>query len=221
MEETKSPARKKTKTVAASSDKENAVAVSSGKAWVSYMNNQGEHFYVTRNDDISGLLDPVEARKMALKDFYENHVRSDGAASKKAPAIPRPSPVASSSDIVVAKADTPEKEFGEWTPQSIFSTPPKCKKCNQCPCIVDSELDEAYDICDDLRSNGYEFEKHNEARKTLYRFFAMALFGHTGKGNRKKLPSCVVGWVRMNFPDENDTYMGHKDANKDNKKKEE
>ena len=227
MEATKSPVKKKAKkavnskkTVVASSDKEN-VSVPSGKVWQSFMSNQGEHIYVARNEDVTGLLDPVEARQMALQEFYEKHVRSHDITAPVAvvAVAAKPSPVPSAVGVLgqpsppsVQADSSPEKEFGGWTPESIFSTPPKCKSCTKCPCIVDTTLDEAYEICDDLRSNGYEFQNHNLARKKLYRFFAIELYGHTGKGKRKVIPGCVVAWVRMHFPDENDKYMGHRDG---------
>ena len=48
-------------------------------------------------------------------------------------------------------------------------------------------------------------------RKSMYRSFTYLKFGHLGKGNRVKVPNCVVEKIRSMYPEDDDVYMGHYD----------
>lgn len=80
-----------------------------------------------------------------------------------------------------------------------------CKHCGCTLCYVHS----IYDL---LCERGEEMEEEKCANRNirfaLYRIASEQYHGHLGKGNRKKLPTCIVGNIRDLFPDARRNYIG-------------
>jgi hypothetical protein len=85
-----------------------------------------------------------------------------------------------------------------------------CHICNEDPCnwnlygraIVHSvRSSRSIDSVVSLSDN-------KSCRYNAYGMYARLKSGYLGKGNCKKLPSCVTDGIRANFPDPNDTYVG-------------
>ena len=53
--------------------------------------------------------------------------------------------------------------------------------------------------------------RNNAIRKTAYKLYSYLKFGHLGKGRRIVNPRCLTSKIREKWPDENNSYMGHKE----------
>ncbi len=49
-------------------------------------------------------------------------------------------------------------------------------------------------------------------RKSCYKAYIYLSYGHMGKGNRERIPNCVLAEIRKQWPDEEESYMGHHDS---------
>lgn len=83
-----------------------------------------------------------------------------------------------------------------------------CNLCEESPCIATVHGEEA------IVSGGEEANIHGERTNSARRRYAYCVFvrlwvGYTGRGNRVKLPDCVLKTIRDAFPSEE--YMGHRD----------
>jgi hypothetical protein len=99
-------------------------------------------------------------------------------------------------------------------------TPPKCKHCEQTPCILNwnsgSDLDDEMSqyeymmkVGDDAIDSGL---LAREVRCDLYRIATCFHHGHLGRGVRKELPLCVVGEIKDSFPAKGGNYTGFKEG---------
>jgi hypothetical protein len=59
-------------------------------------------------------------------------------------------------------------------------------------------------------------QPRNEIRKQAYRAFVLSWKGHQGKGQRVRIPPCVLAGIRNVWPDPNGSYMGHFDSSMTN-----
>lgn len=82
-----------------------------------------------------------------------------------------------------------------------------CEYCKYDPCVIEQYAFEGIDTVHSLEFSGMSA---NECRKKLYRFYFLSMYGPAGKGNRTRLPACVVAKVRELFPSGNGEYMGFK-----------
>jgi hypothetical protein len=66
----------------------------------------------------------------------------------------------------------------------------------------------AFDACENNKD-----KQPNQRRHGLYRQMALIMNdGPSGKGNRLKLPNCVLVGVRALFPDPDKVYTGHQEV---------
>jgi hypothetical protein len=84
-----------------------------------------------------------------------------------------------------------------------------CCDCGDVPCLWESNVDSMKlfsETTDDKEA------KPNQQRHSMYRQMALIINdGPSGRGNRVKLPSCVLAGVRELFPDPAAVYTGHLD----------
>jgi hypothetical protein len=86
-----------------------------------------------------------------------------------------------------------------------------CANCQENPCIATIFGVEA------IRMGHQEAEIRGEegnsaCRHHSYRAFIHLWMGFTGRGNRVKLPSCVLDIIRGTFPDDTgDGFVGHRE----------
>ncbi len=82
-----------------------------------------------------------------------------------------------------------------------------CVQCERVPCVWENNQEEMVNF-DKANIDGDA--PPNEHRHGLYRQMALIINnGPSGKGNRMKLPECVVNGVRKLFPDPDALYTGH------------
>jgi hypothetical protein len=65
------------------------------------------------------------------------------------------------------------------------------------------------------KSSG-ELVNNNTARYHLYKMFTYLKYGHLGKGNRVRIPSCVQDMIREHFPDPSNQYTGFREPDGNN-----
>lgn len=85
---------------------------------------------------------------------------------------------------------------------AVWSDPEPCKHCEELPCVVKG-LRECLEEEFDRVWTTYEQAEDPHPRiirNALYRKASYELGGSMGKGNRKKLPDCVVHWIRDLHP---------------------
>lgn len=63
----------------------------------------------------------------------------------------------------------------------------------------------------DIRAEETDYSAQSY-RKAAYRQYALWKYGKLGSGNRKVLPSCVVGIVRRTYPSPDGRYMGFRQS---------
>jgi hypothetical protein len=92
-----------------------------------------------------------------------------------------------------------------------------CEACNSSPCVlsdVDPDLDQDKTLYEYLAHVGESMQdggqSNKEIRYELYRIATKAINGHLGKGNRKKLPTCVTADIKDLFPESTGDYVGFK-----------
>jgi hypothetical protein len=79
--------------------------------------------------------------------------------------------------------------------------------CGDIPCVWEANI-ESMRLFSESRND--EEATPNQQRHSLYRQMALIINdGPSGRGNRVKLPSCVVSGVRELFPDPVLVYTGH------------
>jgi hypothetical protein len=84
-----------------------------------------------------------------------------------------------------------------------------CNHCEHVPCVWERNK-ESMKMFDTAEHD--EDTEPNKRRHALYRQMALIINdGPTGKGNRLKLPTCVVSGVRGLFPDPESNYTGHRE----------
>ena len=87
-----------------------------------------------------------------------------------------------------------------------------CPHCSQYPCIWYSLEEGVAELADPLMAADVEAK---QIRYTVYRHCSLELFGNTGKGNRKKLPQCVVNEIHDCWPAASlEDYTGFKEGSK-------
>lgn len=90
-----------------------------------------------------------------------------------------------------------------------------CMECNEEPCFWYQFQEQVIAACEVMefsrRNDDLPPLTNNELRKLCYREFSLAIHGSLGKGNRIRLPACVVQFIRDKYPDENLAYMGFKE----------
>ena len=94
-----------------------------------------------------------------------------------------------------------------------------CDHCCTAPCEWENHKDSMIlDVeiwLDIYRTNGLTSKpKPNEIRKECYRLFSFIINGRLGRGNRRKLPDCIVHKIRETYPNEegnDEGYMGFKE----------
>ena len=84
-----------------------------------------------------------------------------------------------------------------------------CKYCSKFPCIVD---DEFKNKVAERRSLLPPSKSAKQARFFLYKFASRYIKGWLGRGNRVRLPSCVVQLIQSQFPSDDGLYVGFKEA---------
>ena len=95
----------------------------------------------------------------------------------------------------------------EWT---------KCLICGDTPCIwmeYGSRVITDTPVHLEFHAGTAGLSRHfapNEYRKAAYRVFTLLAYGPQGRGNRVKLPQCVVDRIREQWPDPRGQYMGHR-----------
>jgi hypothetical protein len=85
-----------------------------------------------------------------------------------------------------------------------------CVDCGEYPCVWDDNQPTmvAFDACESNKD-----KQPNQRRHGLYRQMALIMNdGPSGKGNRLKLPNCVLVGVRALFPDPDEVYTGHREV---------
>ena len=89
-----------------------------------------------------------------------------------------------------------------------------CDYCKENPCVWVTNCEDMR-LCDESEHGlltGDDIPNASLRRKGIYRQMALTIAGGpTGRGNRMKLPMCVVNGVRNMFPAEDSKYMGHMD----------
>ncbi len=110
--------------------------------------------------------------------------------------------------VIVHAMATPVKEEEEYE---------LCPDCFNSPCFLVQGLHGSIlqhyeeDLCDDLE--GLPMYNNKAIRHRLYIRSVHWIHGPTGKGNRKKLPECVVQVIRDIAPaDPGTNYIGFKDS---------
>jgi hypothetical protein len=85
-----------------------------------------------------------------------------------------------------------------------------CIDCEEFPCLWDANQP-AMVAFDEAEND--DAKQPNQRRHGIYRQMALIINdGPSGRGNRLKLPQCVVDGVRNLFPDPGAFYTGHKEA---------
>jgi hypothetical protein len=84
-----------------------------------------------------------------------------------------------------------------------------CMECGYTPCIVLQEYNNITEIGETHEEMG---KSNNEIRFALYGYMSKALYGYLGKGNRRKLPGCVIREVHDSYPEKDgETYTGFRE----------
>jgi hypothetical protein len=89
-----------------------------------------------------------------------------------------------------------------------------CPHCDCDPCLWEEFREEING--DEVLAAIDQSQPRNEIRKQAYRAFVLSWKGHQGKGQRVRIPPCVLTGIRNVWPDPNGCYMGHFDSNKTN-----
>ena len=83
----------------------------------------------------------------------------------------------------------------------------QCNKCGNSPCVWE---DNKHDMMLFAKIRSEHFSELNQQCHIMYCQMALVINnGPSGRGNRLKLPECVVWGVRSTFPDPGDHYTGH------------
>jgi hypothetical protein len=81
-----------------------------------------------------------------------------------------------------------------------------CSDCGYSPCVFLQEYETITAICDEHDESECT---NNQMRFKLYRYMTRILFGYLGKGERRKLPPCVIREIHDHFPKSHDEeYVG-------------
>ena len=86
-----------------------------------------------------------------------------------------------------------------------------CKDCKATPCEWQLYGKTIYDAVLVYFTNCSPSDistRNKSCRFSAYQMYTRAKHGYLGKGNRTPIPSCVVRYIRKNFPDTNDKYVG-------------
>ena len=91
-----------------------------------------------------------------------------------------------------------------------------CDVCHTVPCFVYQFQEQVIASCEVMEitrrcNDDVPPLTNNERRKWCYKEFTRAIYGSLGKGNRVRLPACVLEFVRNKYPDQNHAYMGFKE----------
>ena len=87
---------------------------------------------------------------------------------------------------------------------------PMCGTCGGTPCDwiqYGDSIVEAGDQALELHKKGGS----NLVRKKMYSTYTYIKYGHLGRGERIRIPSCVLDKIREHWPDVSGKYMGHKE----------
>ena len=101
-----------------------------------------------------------------------------------------------------------------------------CTLCGENPCVVVGIYNDLVEHAEELMGERNEEEERDdqltakEIRFRLYRLAIWLLHGHLGRGNRKRLPRCVMGEIRDLFPNRPGVsyvnFKGNDENNNDN-----
>lgn len=146
--------------------------------------------------------------------------------------VVKPEPSASSPSTQ-ERDDERKKSFKEsfkaWDDDLNYEDENTCNYCNQSPCVLESFEDANNDMWSvPLRVtlgelvDKVEQECTKKARKQnnrltrflLYRHATKFIHGPLPKGERRKLPPCVMKHIMEAYPDPNGEYTGFKEAKK-------
>jgi len=83
-----------------------------------------------------------------------------------------------------------------------------CENCNNEPCDW-TEYGPSI-IC--RINNEYAGKPHKQLRFLAYAAYTSAKHGYLGKRKREPIPHCVECGIRCNYPDDNNCYMGFREA---------
>jgi hypothetical protein len=84
-----------------------------------------------------------------------------------------------------------------------------CQECEDVPCVWASNKQEMITYDEVTHDDN---TAPNKRRHALYRQMALVINGGpAGRGNRLKLPQCVLSGVRELHPDPESFYVGHRD----------
>jgi hypothetical protein len=85
----------------------------------------------------------------------------------------------------------------------------RCSQCQEVPCVWEHNQQAMIEFD---RAKSKDDEDPNRRRFALYRQMALIINGGpSGRGNRLKLPPCVLFGVRALFPDPESVYTGHRE----------
>ncbi len=92
-----------------------------------------------------------------------------------------------------------------------------CGECNHQPCLARlhersymNMIREGV-IVDGQHMTYRKRASNKQMRFASYRLFCSWIHGPLGAGNRKELPGCIVRMIRVEFPEEENNYVGYID----------
>jgi len=89
--------------------------------------------------------------------------------------------------------------YNEW--------PIRCESCLEQPCVVVQSKDFFIEAA---TKKLLENTSNKQVRFFLYRMFSQKINGYLGAKTRRRLPECVMEFIRHYFPDPDGIYVGYK-----------
>ena len=92
-----------------------------------------------------------------------------------------------------------------------------CRHCNEDYCLwtryEECIVQEVETNSSDSTLREYAINlSHRMQRKRCYKIFVAMHHGYLGKGQRRKIPKCVMNGIRNRYLDSDDNYMGYKSS---------
>ena len=110
-----------------------------------------------------------------------------------------------SNDLNSSPSTTDGEEEEDHTSSTV------CLYCGDKPCFWISYKDEM--ISSTMTKVDNYLKPNSFFRKRAYQTYVLFKYGRLGKGNRVRVPLCVLEGVRSVWPEtDSNNYMGHKDS---------
>ena len=113
-----------------------------------------------------------------------------------------------------SKSRVSKKNSAHKIYRTVVVTLMVCRHCQESLCLwrlyesdIIGEVDSSNSCLSTIMVDGVD-DSHRQMRRKCYRIFIVLHYGYLGRGNRKRIPRCVMNGIRSYYPDSNENYIG-------------